>query len=80
MAGFPIPAVVAVGVLTALALTRLGVQALRVWSLAGADTPARTTGQASRRALRALVLSTLCFMAVAALAVLGVWALVVGDF
>ncbi len=74
------PMVVGVAVLTAVALTWSGVHGLRLWTIGGRDTPDQAADSAARRGFRGLILATLCFMAVAAIAVLGLWALVVGDF
>ncbi len=74
------PVVVGVAVLTAVALTWSGVHGLRLWTIGGRDEPNQAAETAARRSFRGLILATLCFMAVAVIAVLGLWALLGGDF
>ncbi len=73
-------AVIGVGVLAALAVVYLGVHGLRLWSTGVVDGPAVARERAFRRSLWGLILAITCFVAVADIAVLSLWALFGGDF
>ncbi len=72
--------VIGVGVLAALALVYLGVHGLRLWSTGVLDGPAVARERAFRRSLWGLIIAIVCFVAVADIAVLSLWALFGGDF